>query len=846
MRALRMVLVMVVLSSLISGCQWFYQVLCDDSPKPDPQAAVFSGHVVSHTGMPLSEATVTVNGSRIITTDKGFFKLTVNSAPPYIVTIRKRGYGLFSRVYTKAVQKDNWALHRATLTTLNPAIGGIVQDTQAANCLAARPHSGWDHLEVKGSPVSPDLKMALDLAYEPAGCSPGVSIDIPPNALVDANGNNPPPLVEVEVSTVDVFSPEAMPGDWGVRFPVGYDRPQNNEQGFMQTLGAGSVSVMAGGKSYQLKSDKKARLTIPIDPTAVQMFKMLKQDLPETIPLLLYQEKEGIWKQMSMASLNEATTAYVADLPHFSEWNMDVVFSDVACTQIDSRLIDGGYYLKAVPSVIPAGGLQPHEFDVSNSSSCSTGDPFFCFIQAAWRLPSIAHGTGQISFMPGTRTGATITYNRANFVVPFGAKAPNQSQMPPTYVPSGTAGQPGSYPNCTTKVTFADKPTLTVATTLAALTFTASGYWGPNATIVPSNATDRYELQWCNTSTNSCATDPNYPQNPNAGGWTTFMALPNMSPTGPRPARSATSSPPILRNSLAAGTYQFRVRTHVGHSSFGVGGYDTPWSDATASITIVGNSPPTLASIGNQTVNVGTTVSLMASASDPDGGPLTYSITAFPAGATINSTTGAFSWTPLPAQGAMTHTVTVQVMDSGGLTNTKSFTITVRPQIKIENRMGGGPATGCATPIDPSMVRLQVQSSDKLVPLRTDTADGSIPQYGAAGSYIAAGSDSMTFDTTATTYTVVIEMGSWNAGGSGGFVQRRYTHNNATDGCTLGRYRYLDFTVTGQGPGLLTLRVQPSGNQYQVVVQGGTATLSTAAVGQKAITDFGRTTPYTP
>ena len=119
MRALRMVLVMVVLSSLISGCQWFDQVLCDDSPKPYPQAAVFSGHVVSHTGTPLSDATVTVNGSRGTTTDEGFFKLMSSSAPPYIVTIRKRGYGLFSRVYTKGVQKDNWTLHRATLTTLN-------------------------------------------------------------------------------------------------------------------------------------------------------------------------------------------------------------------------------------------------------------------------------------------------------------------------------------------------------------------------------------------------------------------------------------------------------------------------------------------------------------------------------------------------------------------------------------------------------------------------------------------------------------------------------------------------------------------------------------------------------
>ena len=848
MRALRMVLVMVVLSSLISGCQWFDQVRCDNSPKPYPQAAVFSGHVVSHTGTPLSDATVTVNGSRGTTTDEGFFKLMSSSAPPYIVTIRKRGYGLFSRVYTKGVQKDNWTLHRATLTTLNPAIGGVVQDTQAANCLAARPHSGWDHLEVKGSPVSQNLRTALDLAYNPAGCNAGVSITIPPNALVDANGNNPPPLVEVEVSTVDVFSPEAMPGDWGVRFPRDDQSQNGGRQGFMQTLGAGSVTITAGEKLYQLKPDQKARLTIPIDPTAIELYQKLDQTLPAKIPLLQYQEKEGLWKSTGMAGLNDTATAYIADLPHFSEWNMDVVFSDVACTQIDSRLINGGYYLKAVPSVIPAGGLQPHEFDVPNSSSCSMGDPFFCYIQAAWRLPSIAHGAGQISFMPGTRSGTAITYNRANFVVPFGAKAPDQSQMPPTYVPSGTAGQPGSYPNCTTTVTFADKPTLAVASTATALTFTASGYWGPNATIVPSAGGDLYQLQWCNIMSD-CA--------PNGGGWITFPQLQNMSPptaTATRPARSVTSSP-ISRNSLAAGTYQFRVRTHVGHSSFGIGGYDTPWSDATASITIVGNSPPTLASIGNQTVNVGTMVSLMASASDPDGGPLSFSLTAFPTGATIISTTpttGAFSWTPLQTQGAMTHTVIIKVMDNGGLSATKSFTITVNPQITIENR-AGVTSLSCSRSTDTSIIRLQIGGSD-ILPLPTepdyvDTTNGTDHAYPSPGQHITGEPTSAPFgpiNTSNPIYTVVIEMGSWTQIPSGNYVQRRSVqYTSLPGGCGVPYYRYLAFAVT-QGPGLLTLRVEPIGNQYQVVVQSGTATLSTPAVGQKTITDFGRTTPYTP
>jgi hypothetical protein len=287
----------------------------------------------------------------------------------------------------------------------------------------------------------------------------------------------------------------------------------------------------------------------------------------------------------------------------------------------------------------------------------------------------------------------------------------------------------------------------------------------------------------------------------------------------------------------------------MGDSSFVIGGSETPWSDPSITITIGGNSPPTLTSIVNLTVNVGTLVAVTATGTDPDGNTLTYSLTTAPSGAVINPTTGGFTWTPSLAQGAMIHNVTVRVTDNGvpNLSASTSFIITVNPQVIIENRAAGVTPTGCATPLDTSIIRLQVQSGDKLAPLHTDTADGSTPQYGAEGSYIAAGSDSLTFNTTATTYTVVIELGSWNAGGSGGFVQRRYTHDNATDGCTTARYRYQDFTVTGQGPGPLTLRVQPSGNQYQVVVQGGTATLSTAALGQKTTTDFTRTAgPYTP
>src|SRR6185503_375525 len=80
------------------------------------------------------------------------------------------------------------------------------------------------------------------------------------------------------------------------------------------------------------------------------------------------------------------------------------------------------------------------------------------------------------------------------------------------------------------------------------------------------------------------------------------------------------------------------------------------------------NDPPSLNAIANQTVYVGSTLNLTAVGSDLDLPPqtLTYSLTgSVPAGASINPSTGAFSWTPTAAQGGQIYTLTVRVTDNG-------------------------------------------------------------------------------------------------------------------------------------------------------------------------------------
>ncbi|MFN0127301.1 MAG: Ig-like domain-containing protein [Verrucomicrobiales bacterium] len=62
------------------------------------------------------------------------------------------------------------------------------------------------------------------------------------------------------------------------------------------------------------------------------------------------------------------------------------------------------------------------------------------------------------------------------------------------------------------------------------------------------------------------------------------------------------------------------------------------------------NQPPTLQPIGNRRIQPGRNVTFTLSGSDPEDAPLSYFATNLPSGATFNTTTGTFSWTPAAGQ----------------------------------------------------------------------------------------------------------------------------------------------------------------------------------------------------
>jgi VCBS repeat-containing protein len=93
------------------------------------------------------------------------------------------------------------------------------------------------------------------------------------------------------------------------------------------------------------------------------------------------------------------------------------------------------------------------------------------------------------------------------------------------------------------------------------------------------------------------------------------------------------------------------------------------------------NSAPRLQPIGNKSVDEETQLTFKVTATDSDlpANTLTYSMSNAPAGASINPTTGVFTWTPTEAQGPGSYTVTIRVTDNGSpvLSAEETITITV-------------------------------------------------------------------------------------------------------------------------------------------------------------------------
>ncbi|HWD20356.1 MAG TPA: putative Ig domain-containing protein [Verrucomicrobiae bacterium] len=142
---------------------------------------------------------------------------------------------------------------------------------------------------------------------------------------------------------------------------------------------------------------------------------------------------------------------------------------------------------------------------------------------------------------------------------------------------------------------------------------------------------------------------------------------------------------PIEGNSFPILTFPTAAGAFTNSALPGRMAWQTSYDVSDVTLTVL-NVAPTLAAIGNHSVNETAALSVGVSSTDPDLPPQgrVYSLLAAPAGMGIDPVSGVITWTPLQTQSPSTNTVTVKVVDTGTppLSDTNSFLVTV---VEINN-----------------------------------------------------------------------------------------------------------------------------------------------------------------
>jgi hypothetical protein len=145
------------------------------------------------------------------------------------------------------------------------------------------------------------------------------------------------------------------------------------------------------------------------------------------------------------------------------------------------------------------------------------------------------------------------------------------------------------------------------------------------------------------------------------------------------------------------------------------------WAADIATFKAAINEPPVLSAIGDKEINELVELAFTAIATD-DGlpsGTLTFSLAdgtsgLVPAGASINPTTGAFTWTPTEAQGPGGYTFDVCVSD-GALSDCETITVTVN-EVNLAPVLG---MIGNKTVMEETLLTFTATATDVDVPVQT-------------------------------------------------------------------------------------------------------------------------------
>lgn len=259
----------------------------DNPPVQETTTANIIGQVVTESGTPLSNTTVTVGGKSVKTNTVGVFTLK-NAALPVqsVVTCAPAGYFKTLQLlelkankttYTKLIMQP-----KTVLTTFNAAAGATVN----------------------------------------VG-SQGAKVALPASGYKDVAGNAYTGQVQVAARFVNTATPNFT------AIAPGTMTAKNAQGSTVQLATYGMMEVLLttpSGAALQLDG-KKATITSPIAAT--------QTNAPATIPLWYLDESTGIWKEEGAATKQGNT--YIAEVAHFTWWNCD--FQGPRAT-IKGRVVD--------------------------------------------------------------------------------------------------------------------------------------------------------------------------------------------------------------------------------------------------------------------------------------------------------------------------------------------------------------------------------------------------------------------------------------------------------------------------------------------------------------------------
>jgi len=255
-----------------------------------PAVAHFSGRVSEFGVSPpirVAGARVTVDEESTVTDEQGFFALTAPIAKRHILSVRKPGFVILSRVFHGSVTDLELELDQPQRTVVPPGQGEVLLE------------------DARGTTVR------INVAQ-----------------LVDATGRAPTVPVNLDLHTFDLDRPNALPGDYSALNAAG-------ENVTMESFGCMSLDISDdAGNTYDLAPGTTAQISIRVDEERLPF-------APPLIPLFRFDEDTGVWHEEAQATL--VGDHYEGSVPSFSIWNIDVYNTNSSCIRVNVDLAKSSF-----------------------------------------------------------------------------------------------------------------------------------------------------------------------------------------------------------------------------------------------------------------------------------------------------------------------------------------------------------------------------------------------------------------------------------------------------------------------------------------------------------------------